>query len=103
MSMTREEKAIIMGSAAVISISVLVMCRMTKKYNEDADEIITEIRDIHYELSKSREDIIVGNKEISEGNKLLKKIVKQTATSTSNAAPTAPTEEPTKGWCNNEK
>jgi hypothetical protein len=76
--MTRTEK-IIIGSTAIVSISAITMVLLSNKYERTAKEVATNLKDVHYVLSKSREDIIIGNKEIAEGNKILRTIVKKSS------------------------
>ena len=76
--MTTSDK-IIIGSTAVIAASAITMMMISKKYDAAANDVLSELQDIHYILSRSREDIITGNKEIVEGNRILRSIVKQSA------------------------
>ena len=76
--MTNLEKVVI-GSTVIIAVSAVSILVVSKKYENATETVIENLKDVRYTLSKSREDIIVGNKEIVEGNKLLKLIVKQSA------------------------
>jgi len=76
--MNTSEK-IIIGSTAVITVSAITMLVISKQYTEATQEITANLKDVHYILSKSREDIIAGNKELVEGNRLLRSMVKTSA------------------------
>ena len=76
--MTQNEK-IIVGSTIVVTASALTLFMLSKKYNSLNKEIVSNLEDIQYTISKTREDIIVGNKEIADGNRILRKIVKQSS------------------------
>jgi hypothetical protein len=81
--MNTSEK-IILGSTAIVTLSAITMLSLSKQYNEAAQEITTNLKDVHYILSKSREDIIAGNKELVEGNRILRSIVKKSSEDLSN-------------------
>lgn len=74
--MTSNEK-IIVGSTIVIAASAVAMIIISKEYETTKNQVLSDIKDIRYTISKTREDIIVGNREIVEGNNLLREIVKQ--------------------------
>ena len=74
--MTTSEK-IIIGSTAVITISAVSLLLASKKYDAATQEVITNLKDVNYILSKSREDIIAGNAELAKGNEILRTIVKK--------------------------
>ena len=76
--MTTSDK-IILGSTAVIAVSAITMLAISKKYEVATEEALSELKDIRYSLSKTREDVIIGNRAISEGNQILRQIVKKTA------------------------
>ena len=76
--MTQNEK-IIVGSTIVVTASALTLFMLSKKYNALNKEIVSNLEDIQYTISKTREDIIVGNKEIADGNRILRKLVKQSS------------------------
>ena len=68
---------IIIGAATVTVASTLIFVCISKKYERKTTEVSEELKSIDYLLSKCREDIVVGNKEISQGNKLLRDIIKK--------------------------
>ena len=70
---------IVIGATAVILASTITMLAIGKKYDRASTSVLSELQDIHYTLSKSREDIISGNKSIVEGNMILRTIVQQGA------------------------
>ena len=76
--MTKNEKVII-GSTAVIGISALTMLAISKKYDAATQEILADLNNINYTLSKSREDIIAGNKSIDDGNRMLRSLLIKSA------------------------
>ena len=76
MKMTTTDK-IIIGAAAVTMMSAATFVYIDKKYKRKTSEVSEELQSIEYLLSKCREDIILGNKEISQGNKLLREIIKK--------------------------
>lgn len=78
MEFTKTEK-IVVGSTIIIGASALAMMVMSKKFDIATEEIRSDLSDIRYTLSKSREDLIVLNRETVEGNRILRKIVKDSA------------------------
>ena len=76
--MTTSDK-IIIGSTIVIAASAITMLTLSKKYEKATNVLNEELQDIHYLLSRSREDINAGNKAIVEGNNILREIVKSAA------------------------
>lgn len=77
--MTKTEKIVVV-SAGVVTVSTVTMLMLAKKYDAAANQVLNELQDIQYTLSRSREDILVGNREIIEGNKILRDLVKQSVT-----------------------
>ena len=73
--MTKTEK-IIVGSTFIIGASAVAMLMMSKKYDVGTEQLRSDLSDIRYTLSKSREELIILNKETVEGNRILRKIVK---------------------------
>ncbi len=82
--LTPRDEKIIIGSALIIGLSAIAIQKMTRKYDEKTEWIVNELEIIDYEISKSREDIISGNRDIAEGNKLLRKLIKSQATEITN-------------------
>ena len=78
MALTKTEK-IVVGSTVIIGASALAMLVMSKKYDITAEEIHSDLSDIRYTLSKSREDLIILNRETVEGNRILRKLIKESA------------------------
>ena len=74
--MTNTEKIVIV-STGVVAASAITMMMLSKKYDAATSEVLNELKDIEYNLSRSREDIIIGNKEIVEGNRILRTLIKQ--------------------------
>lgn len=74
---------IIIGSTIIVAASTITMLAVSKKYNDTISNVHAELQDINYILSRSNEDIIIGNREISEGNAILRTLVKQTLGETS--------------------
>ena len=73
--MNKTEK-IIVGSTIIVGAAAVTMLLMSKKYDATVAEIHSDLSDIRYTLSKSREDLIILNKETVEGNRILRKIIK---------------------------
>ena len=78
MALTKTEK-IVVGSTVIIGACALTMMAMSNKYNAATSEIQSELSDIRYTLSKSREDLIILNRETVEGNRILRKLIKESA------------------------
>lgn len=78
MELTKTDKIIIAGTAIVV-VTAAINYSVAKKYETAALGVQEELRDIEYLLSKNREDILIGNKEIVEGNRLLRSLVKKSA------------------------
>ena len=76
--MTKTEK-IVAGSAIIIGASAVTMYVMSKKYNVATEEIRSDLNEIRYTLSKSREDLIILNRETVDGNRILRKLIKESA------------------------
>ena len=76
--MTTSDK-IIIGSTVIVVASAITMLTISKKYEKATNVLTEDLQDIQYLLSRSREDIIAGNKSIVEGNKILREIVKSSA------------------------
>jgi hypothetical protein len=76
MALTQTDK-IIIGSTVIVTASTISLIMLSKKYARAANEVHGELQDIEYLLSKCREDILVGNKDINEGNKLLRSLIKK--------------------------
>lgn len=72
--MTKTEK-IVVGSTVIIGASALTMMMLSKKNDAKTSEIKSELSDIRYTLSKSREDLIVLNRETIEGNRILRRLI----------------------------
>lgn len=72
--MTKTEK-IVVGSTVIIGASALTMMMLSKKNDAKTGEIKSELNDIRYTLSKSREDLIVLNRETIEGNRILRRLI----------------------------
>lgn len=75
---------IIIGSTIVIASSAVTMLAISKKYEKATTALTGDLQDIQYLLSRSREDIIAGNKAIVESNRILRKLVKNSAEDISN-------------------
>ena len=73
--MTKSDKVIV-GATIVIGFSAFSMYMMSKNYDNRTRAVEDNLQDIKYMLSKTREDVLEGNREIIEGNKILKKMVK---------------------------
>ena len=76
--MTPNEKLII-GSTAVITVSALTILLVSKKYTLAAQEVVNNVKDVNFIMSKCRDDIIIGNRELAEGNRILRGIVKKSS------------------------
>lgn len=76
--MTKTDK-IIIGSTVVVATSAVTMLILSQKYEKSIKEVQADIQEIQYVLSRSREDILVGNREIVDGNRLLRSMVKEGA------------------------
>ena len=76
--MTTSDK-IVIGSTIIMGTAAITMIMMSRKFDTLAEDIHSEMGDIRYTLSKSREDLIVLNKATAEGNRILRKIIKDTA------------------------
>lgn len=74
---------VLIGASTVIAVSALTMYVMSHKYDVMTKEVIGKMTEINYTLSRSREDIIKGNKAINEGNEMLKEMFKQNSNITS--------------------
>lgn len=75
---------IVIGSTIVIATSAVTMLAISKKYEKATTALTGDLQDIQYLLSRSREDIIAGNKAIVEGNRILRELVKNSAEDISN-------------------
>ena len=73
--MTKSDK-FIAGATITIGISALCMYVTAKNYDSRTQNVEDNLQDIKYMLSKTREDVLEGNREIVEGNKILKTMVK---------------------------
>ena len=74
--MTTSDK-IMLASAIAVVASTAVIVSSTKKYETATTSLISELQDINYLLSRTREDVISGNGQIVAGNKLLQDLVKK--------------------------
>ena len=72
--MTKTEK-IVVGSTIIIGASALAMMALTKKHDSETERVRSELSDIRYTLSKSREELIVLNRETAEGNRILRRLI----------------------------
>ena len=73
--MTKSDK-VIAGATIAIGISAFCMYVTAKNYDSRTRNVEDNLQDIKYMLSKTREDVLEGNREIVEGNKILKTMVK---------------------------
>ena len=78
MALTKTEK-IVVGSTVIIGACAITMLAMSNKYDVATSGIQSELSDIRYTLSKSREDLIILNRETVEGNRILRKLIKESA------------------------
>ena len=76
--MTTTDKVII-GATAVVAISAITMLVISKKYDDASNAVINELYDIHQTLDKSHENILASNKAIAESNRILRKLVIESA------------------------
>ena len=67
---------VIIGSTAVILLSAATMLAISKKYDNSLKTLQGDITNINYIVSKSRDDILIGNKTIEQGNAMLRELIK---------------------------
>ena len=70
---------IIIGSTAVIIASTITMLMLGRKYDKKTDDVLLELNDINNTLMMNRKDIIIGNKKIADSNRILRKLVVESA------------------------
>ena len=66
---------IIIGSTAVIAASAIALFIISHQYDSAANGVQKELQDINYTLTKTREDVVKGNREIIEGNRILRRLI----------------------------
>lgn len=70
---------IIIGSTAIIIASTITMLMIGRKYDKKTDDVLLELNDINNTLMMNRKDIIIGNKKIADSNRILRKLVVDSA------------------------